>query len=506
MAAAQREHHAASPISTIGFAGRYAVALTLCGAVLTAAVPSRAVTCTSPDVLCKGNPCVTSVVRVSSPCVLDFGTRTLVIGGKMRVPNGGVLSLRAGGIEVRHSILGRHAYAPAGDGANITLTATGNILVDQRIDASAHDTAGSIHLTAGGNVSLLAPLRARTNPLKPLAPGGEITIDAGGTISAVLRARLRAQGTHATPGGSIHLTSGRGVQLAGRVAADGSTGGTIDIYSAAGNISLEGPVFAGGMTGDGGGAVIVAASGGVTTFAPIDTAGLGHGGHITILGALPVSANSTLRADSSKGQRDGGDVVLASNADIAVRGAVSATGMNGGGITVVSQAGTARVTAPIDAGGNGGIGGAVLMTGGQALAFDGTAIADGNAQGGSIIIAADSISASPRSALFARGRSGGTIDIRGAMVTIPAGARMAVDGTAPAGTITLAATGGNLVLTGDFSARGRTGGRIEGTASGDLLASGAFAARGDGCIGFSAGATVDISGGAFDVPVVDHCP
>ena len=43
------------------------------------------VDCTNPDDLCTGDPCVIPAVEVVSPCVADFGARTVVVGGRLRV-------------------------------------------------------------------------------------------------------------------------------------------------------------------------------------------------------------------------------------------------------------------------------------------------------------------------------------------------------------------------------------------------------------------------------------
>jgi hypothetical protein len=53
---------------------------------------------------------------VDDSCVLDFGTRTLVIEGSLRLPNSGELSLTAGTIQLAgriQNIAGQRAAAPA---------------------------------------------------------------------------------------------------------------------------------------------------------------------------------------------------------------------------------------------------------------------------------------------------------------------------------------------------------------------------------------------------------
>jgi hypothetical protein len=475
-------------------------------ALLAARRADALVSCANPDTLCRGNPCVTGNVEVQSPCVVDFGDRRLVIGGALKVPNGGVLSLTAGSIDVRRPILGRHSKQSQGDGADITLTAARDVVVRWRIDASARKHAGAIHLQAGGNVQLLAPVRAGATGLNPRASGGTVTIEAGGTITGVHRARLRVHGDTATPGGSAVLKAGRGIHLAGRITATGSTGGSIDLTTTAGAVFLEEPMDASAEAGDGGSVSIVAADGAVTLLDRVDVEGDGHGGSIEIIGGQSVATNAELRAGSRVRASDGGAVVVSSNANVTVGDTVYADGKNGGRVTVVSQSETARVQAPLVLGGNRASGGTALLIGGKNIIVDSTVDADGFTLGGTITIAATDVNLTSHTALYARGDTGGTITVSGDMVRVVAGANVLVDGDQPGGTIVLQANAGDLILDGDFRARGRMGGRIEGTASGDVVASGNFIARGSGCIAFSAGSMLDVSGGAFDVPITSQCP
>jgi hypothetical protein len=475
-------------------------------AAVVSARPAQAVSCANPDYLCRGNPCVIGRVEVQSPCVVDFGDRALVIGGTLKVPNGGLLSLKAGSIDVRRAIVGRHARPYEGAGASIKLTATGDITVRWRVDASARAVPGRIELIAGGNISLLAPVRAATNGPSPIAGGGVVAVDAGGRLVAIKRARIRAHGASGTPGGLVLLSGARGVNLQNRVTAHGSSGGAISVSSRAGSVLVTQRLDVNGTLGDGGAASVVALGGTVTVIEQITAEGMAGGGTIALLGSGPITTSSVLRAGSSILAGPGGSVLVVSSGGVLIGDVVYADGASGGQITVSSQAGTARISAPLVATGNRTAGGTVSLSGGVNAVIESSVDTDGLAQGGSINVNGKLVLLSAHGGLFARGRTGGTIGLDGAAVTIPAGARVLVDGDVPGGTITLDASDGDLLLGGDFRARGRTGGRIEGTASGDVVADGEFAARGDGCISLSAGARLDVSGGAFDVPVVDHCP
>src|SRR5262245_31802198 len=127
------------------------ILLSLVVAALVAPAAGAAATadCVTPASLCSGDPCTTTTVTVAPNCVLDFGARTLRIGGTMTVPNGGALRLSANQIEVNAPIQGGTTTGP-----NIELVATGNIVQNARIASYSTTTPGSVTLRSGGNVTL----------------------------------------------------------------------------------------------------------------------------------------------------------------------------------------------------------------------------------------------------------------------------------------------------------------------------------------------------------------
>lgn len=466
---------------------------------------ARAVRCTKPDDLCTGNPCVIRQEEVSSPCDLDFGDRLLVIGGTLTVPNGGSLTLRARDIDVRRAIIGRHATPFAGRGGSIALIATNDITVGWRIDASGRISPGSIALTAGRNITVLAPLRAASNGPKPTAPGGGIFISAGGRIIASGRARMRAEGSADTPGGSIALSAGTGVRLDSRVGADGKDGGSVSVSTTGGDIITRKQISATGSLGTGGSVVAFAQDGFVTLFDDVDAQGVTGGGTVFVIGNRALTAHGFLRARANPIVGSGGTVVVVGGRALTLFDTIYADGARGGSIQVLSMDGDLRTVAPLLVDGVNGPGGSIVVGAAQVLTIDSAFDADGATRGGSIDANARQVTVANRGDLFARGAVGGSVTISGDDVTVENGSRILVDGDQPSGSIQLDATVGDLTLDGSFRARGR-GGRIQGSAARGVHASGEFEAAGEGCIGLSAGTTLDIGGAAFDVPVTMTCP
>ena len=68
------------------------------------------------------------------------------------------------------------------------------------------------------------------------------------------------------------------------------------------------------------------------------------------------------------------------------------------------------------------------------------------------------------------------------------------------------ARGATVSLARNVDVRGEPGGTIEGTATGNLTASGTFRSVPNGCIALIAGGTLDTSGATFAPPLVPDCP
>ncbi len=126
------------------------------GLVVVASSARAQVSCSDPANLCTGDPCVITAVMVASPCTVDFGPRTVIIQGNLRVPAAGTLSFTAGAITLDlNSRIDGTDLSGGGAGADVTLQASGEIDLKGR----GIDTSGS--------------------------PGGAITVEADGMLCGV---------------------------------------------------------------------------------------------------------------------------------------------------------------------------------------------------------------------------------------------------------------------------------------------------------------------------------
>jgi hypothetical protein len=468
---------------------RWGFAAFLC---VTLAAPARGqVDCDTPDDLCTGDPCIVGVVEVDDSCVLDFGSRTLVIDGSLRMPNSGELALTAGAVQVAGRIQNMTSTVP-GAGPRITLAATGDVVLDgpiRLVGVRNSLVPGEVTIQAGGSLTVLSALTTLTSPtsitwsagsgdvdfsgrVNTGRPGGAISVDAGGRIDSFGTFRhLEA----------IDMSAGGDVRLGGRLSAQESL--TVD---AGGTFSLE-------------------------------TVLRNYGSDVILHGALGVSVLRTITmsplfvdAGSAEIESSAGDVLIAmpvrandvfitaaGNVTIDALVAASPPTRSGGTIFIDSTGGVIDAFAPITAqSGDGtssgdGAGGHVRLTAPGAIA-----IHDG------ILV-----NAFPQ----ANDAPGGTVEIEGASVlargTFDADGKVPgpdFPGAPPAG-FRVTATAGAATLDGSFHARGGPS-VIQAIATGNVDVAGDYRVAPNGCIGLDAGGTLATGGATFDTPPVTVCP
>jgi hypothetical protein len=409
------------------------------------------VDCITPDEFCTGNPCTTTdrlEITVSS-CVLDFGSRALVLATGVTVPSGGTLSLTAGSIEVKKKINGQHTGASDGDGADISLSATGSIVVGGRIVASGSNSSGTISLNAGGNVDLNAQLASKAKG-GGSATGGSVNIHAGNQVITVRKGKIDVRGK-GSAGGQVSVAGASGVMLEGKTDLRGEPAGSVVVDSSAGDV-VVGKV----IKGDGGAAAVTLTAGGNLTTQVISVKGGGAsaGGTIALTaGTAGAVLTDNLRAD---GNTVAGGNVSITGGSVQTK-TIKVRGSAGGTVDIKSLSGDVSVT-NVEGEGSSGAGGTV------------------------------------------------TIDAASA-VNVPDGLQLNSPIAGGAARIT---AGGNASLGETFGKQfdvsGSAGGVIAVHATGNLTAMGQFTAASGGCIGLSAGGVLDTTGATFDVPLTASCP
>jgi hypothetical protein len=194
-----------------------------------------------------------------------------------------------------------------------------------------------------------------------------------------------------------------------------------------------------------------------------------NGGTTVVAGLGAITINRVV----ARGEASGGMVTIGSAASITLR-SVQADSDGTGGMVEILSGGSLEVISQIDVAG---------MLGGKA-----TLTASGD-----LLVGLAEISA----------EEGGEVRLSGA--SIPGIANVSVDSDAAGGLFLATSTSGDIGMDSIYDARGTPGGIIQVEAAGDLFASGQFKAVVGGCIGLSAGGTVNTTGGIFDVPITPTC-
>jgi len=462
----------------------------LCAVLVTAA--RAQVDCDTPDDLCTGDPCIVGAVEVDDSCVLDFGARTLVIEGSLRMPNGGELSLTAGAIQVAGRIQNMTTSVP-GAGPRIQLAASGDVAMDgpiRVVGVRNNAVPGEITIQAGGNLTVRSALTAMTSPttiswsagtgdvdftgrVNTAKPGGEISIAAGGRIDSFGTFRKLER---------IDMSSGGDLRLGGRVSAEQSltadAGGTLTLETVLRNYGSD--VILRGALG-----LSVLKTITMTPLFVDDGSAELESSAGDVLVAMPVRAN---------------DVSISAGGDVTIDALVAASPptRSGGMVVVESTGGAINTFAPITAqSGDGnapgdGAGGHVRLTAPGAVAVHASILVNAFSQ--------------------ANDAPGGTVEIEGASV-LAAGVTFDADGKvpgpdfpgAPPAGFRFTATAGDVALDGTFHARGGPS-VIQATATGDVDVAGDYRVAPNGCIGLSAGGTLATGGATFDTSPVAVCP
>ena len=364
---------------TEGVAGRYPRTVhvrlrtiaALLGIVALPLVARAQVDCSNPDNLCTGDPCIIPALEVDTPCIVDFGARTVVIAGRLAVAGDDVLSFTAGSVLVQATI----SNVQGGIRPDVVLTATGDVTIAAPVRLSG-TFPGRVRISAGGALDVTRPII-----LSGKYAGEEIALHADGnvTIEASLRSTCRigipapvsaSAGGVLTVDGSVRLRTSSvvggvatfsgdaGVVILRPVSVRHQDGaGSVTIDSAAGDIDVAGPILASAGPDRTGGTVTMTAAGNITLSAPVfvgpageltaDAGGaftadsdvrVGSVGTVTVnAGSVQVSSSALLHAEKSTTTNGGGEIRLtADTADMVLSGVFLA---RDGGVIEGSAAG-----------------------------------------------------------------------------------------------------------------------------------------------------------------------
>ncbi len=382
--------------------------LVVLAVLLRASYALAQVDCGTPGNLCSGDPCVIPSLAVASPCVVDFRPRTVIVNGTLRLPPNGTLSLTAGALQVHGSVLNTPpARGAGGSGPQVSLTATGDVDLDGRMRLNGKLVPGSLAVDAGGALHVGGSITTSTRPTS-------ITLDAAGDVdlSGTIVTPPGVATIGVTAGGRIDL-AGRIRNMASLVM---QAGGDVDLTGAllaqsqAGTVTVE----AGGMLTAGSlvhlplFALAFRGAAGARVERPIAVnAVFDAGGSVEVSSAAgDVTIDAIVRA---------GAVQLTAGGDVLVQALVSASepARSGGSIVVSSPSGNVTLDAALQAtGGDGnlptdGAGGDVQVTAGGTLSVaDDISVNSSplaNAPGGSVRLEGGTVHVGPGVTVDARG-------------------------------------------------------------------------------------------------------
>ena len=472
-----------------------AALVVLTGFPLHAAEPAD---CSDPGNLCAGDPCVIGSSLIAGACSVDFGPRTVVIGGRLTLATGATLSLTADRIEVQGSIRasGQSGNLPS----TVSLTASGDIIVSGPISCSTRTdypvpSGLLLALMAGGSIEVHAPLVNRASTV--LSASSMTLLDAGADI--VVDAPIQGAGSP----GEMVLEAGGNIELLKPIRGKGDSFGGYDIrLSAGGNIEVRRPIR---TTGDGS-EITLTAGGNVTMDsraalgARTDDRPLSHGvgPHLTVEAGGTIVA-SRLRAVNSGESFSA--VTLRGDEGVTVEKPMRVAGWSPQ-VTIASDLGSVFVRARVDARPSCasiiltcGVG-TVIITAAGAIGVEDSILA-GPPGGGDVSLLSTAGPVDMERNITAR-----VIRLEGADVAVGPDAKLSGQ------FFHLRSSSGDIDLDGQFIFLSST----EAVAAGNLSATGRFQCRPQGsaccpcCLSLRAGGTVDTSAATINTPLEPDCP
>jgi hypothetical protein len=271
---------------------------------------------------------------------LDFGGRTLIIGHSRKIDiTGGVrLDITAGTFIMRPG--SRIGNAQTANGADLVVTTTGDIVMEQsvresrsRVEVPGTVDAGKILFTAGGNIESDGELRA--NGIAADANGGLIDLEATGDVT--LAGPVNAAGDIAGLGGELVVGADGPIVVNAPVDCSGGLdGGDIDLSSNASVSTTEFLDVRGSVGGSGGGSVAIAVDGSITIGNQVFAQGVGtlaggggFGGEVDFEAGGSIFLNDAVDLSGGPPGGTGGFAFFGADVDIIQRRPVFGVGAGG---------------------------------------------------------------------------------------------------------------------------------------------------------------------------------
>jgi hypothetical protein len=295
---------------------------------------------------------LTSNVTIDDGCVLDFGSRPVFLRAIMSIGSGNV-RLRAATLTILSGgfINGRglEDTFPNNRGGLIFIETTGNVSLQTNpsIDVSGTASGGEIVIEAGGSVSVFGRLESAN--IGNVSGGGGITIRADGDIRTT--ASLIATGGLEFCGGTVDLVAEGSIDLDGTVNVSGNDGGRVDVIGSQTVAVQRIDALGIGDAGEGG-CIDIEGDGDVNLVELVRADGTrgedgfgGCGGFVCVnaaYGELSIEATAQLTANGGLFDGGGGEVELLSRGTMRINGSVQARGPQGescgGGLCVFADA------------------------------------------------------------------------------------------------------------------------------------------------------------------------
>jgi hypothetical protein len=406
------------------------------------AVEAIATTCT--DLCGSGSgECVISTNEiVAAGSVIDCGTRDMRIDG----PNGfievvgGFVTIRAHNLVVTDANGARHIEAKAGSSGGpfgIIAELSGSLEVSGYLLAKDNLGGGRIQIDAQGDINVLSNAFAgkgiRAHGTQGGAPGGQITLSSGGTITLDDEVMAESGTPGSAPGGRIEIGAAGDVIINEFISVNGrSQAGTIQI-EAGDLIEVNDVLKAEGLGAEGdGGTIHLAATQVIVDAALSAQGGVGASGG--------KSAGGQVRIDA-------GDTGVAINAGINVTSGETGSGSDAGGIVIDSTGPVAIAGVELEtkADANGGDGGNIAISAGGNLSVATNAVLDarghtaGGGSGATISLYGCATTVAAGADLLAGGAIGGTIEVTGReSMTLTSGATLDAGGSDPGDIVLMA--------------------------------------------------------------------